>query len=251
MDSMHDEIAEIPKRMMIPIYIYLILTILLWVTLSLIHNEIRISRHNEFVDGVRRGLKAYSTTYDMSNANLKLLSEGYLTVDDLDPSKYNMSSNNIRVNNSESMKKFTRILSGNTTIPKAEIESYKGYVVQVFTEYKLASGLMKPTYSVELYKVGSTTPTTIKVSDLRGVETFIEQQTGTNVDIYSTLNPQVHREQEYDRKNTYSTGNKVVSSYNTYMYVGKDIPIKGIFNTGQINIVEMQTYSTLRQGVTE
>ena len=243
-----DGYEDSPQKILFPILGFCGLIIFFSVFIAMINSGVSATNHNNFSDGVRRATSAYSQRYDLSNSNLKTLAEGYLMNEDL--SKFKVESNPVNVQKDLAEIYFFNILSGNVTKDVDTLKNYKLYICHIYTIYQVSNstGVNQKSYALEISDskgvnlcttaLGTTQEVSNKVSSIVG---------GVKTDISSSLENSIHRAQKYTRNNSLNeSSNSTVSSFNTYMTIGKDIPIEGRFVTENEDFCEIQTYSTMR-----
>lgn len=214
--------------------------------MSAIDSRVKSQNHDNFISGVRYGTRAYSKQYRMDTENLKNISEGYILKEDID--KYALASNPVEVDRDLASQMFLRILSGNTNIPIAELKNDKIYMIHVYTVYQPGAGnKLVPKYIAQVFKIdGTPVYTPYMTNNLLELQQWVEGTLKINVDINNSINESIHAQQEYDRRG--QTGNSLptYSTYNTYMCIGVDVPLKNRFSESTISFSEIQTYSTMR-----
>lgn len=216
-----------------------------------VENETEVWRfnHDSYVYGVRQGLKHYSQCFDLDLNNTARMADGYLLQED--ENEFDIKTNQVDVDRTKASKEFLEILAKNQVeVSVNNLKSQDIKIIHIYTEYKWTSKNSKPkeVYYVSVIDPESQTEGSLeKCNDLKSVATKVESKIGSiSIDIASALNNEVHKQQKYTRGKTTGDGQKTGSSYNTYMFVGKDIPIKGRYFTKNVDLCELQTYSTER-----
>lgn len=214
--------------------------------MSAIDSRVKSQNHDNFISGVRYGTRAYSKQYKMDTENLKNISEGYIIKEDIE--KYALASNPVEVDRNLASQMFLRTLHGNTNIPINTLKSSKIYMIHVYTVYSKGNGdTLVPKYAAQVFKIDGTPMYSPHMTNtLMELQQWVEGTLNVSIDINNSINQSIHAQQEYDRRG--QTGNKLptYSTYNTYMCIGIDVPLKNRFSDDTISFSEIQTYSTLR-----
>ncbi|MNN12557.1 hypothetical protein D3C81_1255520 [compost metagenome] len=231
------------------IYIVLIgIALVIFVSMSLIRVDqiYKQQKVDKFNFGVSKATKAYSKRYILNKENYENISEGYLLEEDLD--KYGITTNPVLINRPMAQKYFNRILSSMTLIPENTLKTYNIKIINIFTVYSkpnpTAPVVVK--YTVEIYDLNNTKLLSTVSNSLQEVQTYVEGSLGVKVDINNSVNQSIHKSQEYDIKNKTGNNKDTFSSYNTFMVIGKNVPVKGRFSNTTVDFNEIQTYSTGR-----
>lgn len=202
-----------------------------------------------FTNGISNALSAYSKCYAMTNENLANIAEGYLNPNDLDVAKFGINSNGIAVDLDKANAYFYRILHGNTGLSEEVLRGYNLYVAYVYTvyDYNKTTGVYSESYVVEIRDSRNDRHGARVCRSTDEVASFVGEVSGVGAtDIGEALSNSIHREQEYSRETEYENGVHVVSSYSTYMCLGKGVPIKGWAHQYKTDVKEIQTYSNSR-----
>lgn len=215
--------------------------------------------------GIRRGLKAFLSSYSYDYENLENIAEGYLKPEDLNPEKYAdkrffkilRDSNPVLVNPNEAMGKFVEILSDNCGVPEEEIRNWYFQIVelhQVFLYNKDTEELERENYLVTYYKPQPTSNecTVQKDEDVYSSATDVSKAIVNNVcggkaqadlasDVYKTIHTKV-------TDNTYARDNKeTVATYTTFFFIGMNIPSKPVFGKKtDVTFLDLQSFSNQR-----
>lgn len=222
-----------------------------YMTFGFVENETEVWRfnHDSYVYGVRQGLKHYSQCFDLDIENTARMADGYLLKED--ENEFSIKTNQVDVDRAKASREFLEILAKNQiNVSADDLKTQDIKIIHVYTEYAWTSKNSKPK---EVYYVSVIDPeaqtegSLVKCNDLVEVKNRVESSVGEiSVDIASALNNEVHKQQKYTRGKTTGDGQQTGSSYNTYMFVGKAIPIKGRYFTKNVDLCELQTYSTER-----
>lgn len=227
--------------------IIFIAAISVWISITIgqIDNNVKEQQHAHFISGVRYGTLHYSKSYSMSTSNLKTIAEGYLLKEDIE--KYNLASNPVNVDKTKATRDFLEILSGNTLVPVDKLKSMNIYMIHIYSNYRIVSGKVNTFYVVEMFKAdGSVYKPSQNFTSINDLSNYVNSVFSVSTDIGSSINQEVHKNQVYNKSG--STGNKdtTYSTFNTYMCIGRNVPISGRFVKDTINFEELQTYSTSR-----
>lgn len=220
-------------------------------TLGFIENETEVWKfnHDSYVYGVRQGLKHYSQCFDLDIENTARMADGYLLKED--ENEFSIKTNQVDVDRTKASKEFLEILAKNqVNVSESDLKAQDIKIIHVFTEYAWTSKNSNPK---EIYYVSVIDPESqtegalVKCNDLMAVKAKVEGSVGeVTVDIAGALSNEIHKQQKYTRGKTTGDGQKTGSSYNTYIFIGKGIPIKGRYFTKNVDLCELQTYSTER-----
>lgn len=239
---------EAPKKLLFPILGFASLIIFFSVFIAMINSGVSAKNYNNFSDGMRRATASYSQRYDLSNSNLKSLAEGYLMHEDV--SKFQVESNPVNVQRDLAEVYFYNILSGNVDKDIDTLKELDLYFCHVYTIYKVASpsGLTQKSFALEIFNSKGVMISRSAQSTTQEVSNKVTSVVGgVKTDISGGLENSIHKIQKYSRNNSLNeTSNNTVSSFNTYMTIGKNIPIEGRFTTDDEDFCEIQSYSTMR-----
>lgn len=220
---------------------------------TFIDNRALHTDHRSMVVGVRRGLKMYSQTYDRSTEAMKTLGEGYIIGED---KKLSMDSNPLKVNIKVANRNFLEVLSANMVKTPDEIKAMNFYIIQVYTKFEFIGGAVNEKYTFSIYKLDSDTPMYICPGTLNGlqdVQNMIESQLNIKIDLNDAVNASLHKTVLYDKTGDFNTtiaSSKSGSTFNTFICVGKGIPLRARFGWGladqKVDVMELQSYATSR-----
>lgn len=218
------------------------------IQLNTMNNNAKYTARQNYVSGFSNALKAYSKCYSMNNESLERLAEGYLTDADLDAAKYSIESNFLSVDLEMANNYFYRILSSLTSTAISELKSENIYVVNIHTIYdeNRINGKFSEKYAVQIFDPNNNLVGSRIVTSLESVEGFTGSVTGLRVDIAGKLENSIHKAQEYSRQTSYNNGIHVVSTFNSYMVLAKDVTVNARFKSDKVDFSEVQTYSTKR-----
>lgn len=218
------------------------------IQLNTVNNNAKYTARQNYVSGFSNALKAYSKCYSMDNDSLGRLAEGYLTDSDIDEAKYSIESNFLSVDLKMANDYFYRILSSLTNTTIGELKSENIYIVNLHTIYdeNVVNGNFSEKYAVQIFDPNNNLIGSRIVSSLESVESFTGTITGLRVDIAGKLENSIHKAQEYSRQTSYDNGIHVVSTFNSYMVLAKDITVNTRFKSDKVDFSEVQTYSTRR-----
>lgn len=207
--------------------------------------------------GIRRGLKAFLSSYSYDYENLENIAEGYLKPEDLNKEIYGdetqKGSNPVSVNPDEAMGKFVAILSDNCGVPEKEIREWDYKIVevhQVFLYNESTEKLERENYLVTYYtplgtvwKDGNTYSSAKAVSNA-----IVDNVCGGKAkadlasDVYKTIHTKV-------TDNTYARDNnkETVATYTTFFFIGMNIPSKPVFGKKtDVTFLDLQSFSNQR-----
>lgn len=244
-------LGEKPENIIKMMFLTIAFFIFLVLGMNKLSGYLEQVNYQMFTKGISNGLLSYSQCYSMNNDNLSRLAEGYLNNEDLDTAKYNLDTNKLDVDIKKANCYFYRILHGCTGIKEQDLRDssqYELYIVNIYSLYdhNTANGVFKESYVVQITDSKNDKKGTTICRSTDAVESFLREKIGIKSDISDSLANSIHRAQKYSRKTSYSNGVHVVSSFNTYMCFGKDIPINGWVLQHPYDFCEMQTYSTER-----
>lgn len=203
------------------------------------------------VDGIDSALQSFTINYEMSNDNLKNLSEGYLNRDD--PTEYNYYSNALSLDRKKAFASFRKVMCDSTVFTEQElINQFK--LIRVYTEFNQES--LTPTYCLEFYNLdGTQDGALVKLTSLADVQSRIEQKYACSLDFYRNVTPEasLRKAQAYAREELYQPNQKTASSYNTFICLATNVKLqKNFYLTDKyITFAEVQTYSSARMGVND
>lgn len=203
--------------------------------------QISSYNHQDFQTALTTSTRAYSTTYSTKASDLSILSEGYVTSEDL--SVYSLASNPVKIDRTKASGYFYALMEGNTPYTKSSLDASGVYFVTITTEYNPS-----PKYIVSIYKNGDIMmlPDTVCLT-LESVEQVIQSKLSVGLDIATEFNSSIRKAQKYSKDNgTTGTGDATYSTYSTTMSVVTNVPIRGLFKTKFIDVKEVQTYSVKR-----
>ena len=209
--------------------------------------------------GIRRGLKAFLSSYSYEYENLENIAEGYLKTEDLDPKKYGneKGSNPVLVNSADAMGKFIAILSDNCGVPKEEIKTWNFTIVELHQAFQLDESkkkLEREYYLVTYYpSQGEIVEVKTPYNSADAVSNAIVNHVcGDNVeaDLASSVYKTIHTEVD---NNTYAkindkTNMETATTYTTSFCIGMNIPSKPVFGKKtDVTFLDLQSFSNLRQ----
>ena len=229
------------------ILISIFFSIFLITDVYVINNRVDLNNHTHFVYGIRKGTSAYSRQFKFDTSGLESLSEGYLLKEDF--IHYIVSSNLFQSDTNKATDTFYQLLHGNTAISMSELKSYQIYMINVYTVYSgtASNPNLEPVYLVRVYDRNGNIIFTSNSTSLVEVKNYVQSSLIIKIDIAGGILESIHKAQKYDKRGETGDGQQTYSTYNTFMCVGKDIPIRGMFGSKKYNFSEIQTYSTLRQ----
>lgn len=215
-------------------------------SMARIDNLVKSNAQNHFVRGIRNATKCYSRQYKMDDTGLASIAEGYLIQEDV--IRYGLQTNPVVVDVSKATTGFYSLLHGNTMVPIEELKSYNIHMVHIYTVYNEvpSSGNLSVTYIVKVFDPNGNVTFSSSSDTLLGVQQYVESSLGVATDLETSIIKSIHREQTYEREGATGNNDKTYSTYNTYMCIGKNVPLHGNLTTGNIDFCELQTYSTSR-----
>lgn len=198
-----------------------------------------------FTSGVSKGMKAYSVQYRDDYENMASLAEGYLIEEDLKVYSVNANPVNIDVNRARTY--LYKILSGNTGIPMSKVKTWDITIVHISTFYKLdALDQIEKMYKIQMYDKNGNETMNFTTENLGDIQGLVQDNLDVVVDINVAMANSIHKAQVYDREGAMYDGSKTVTTYNTYMFIGRDIPTSDRFMAERVDFCELQTYSVER-----
>lgn len=228
--------------------VYLVLTFSLVIMYLMIIQISGVANQNaliNFTSGVSKGMKAYSVQYKDDYDNMASLAEGYLIEEDL--RVYAVQANPVNIDVERARAYFYRTLAGNTGFPIETVKTWNINIVHISTFYQLdAVDNIEKYYKIEMYNRDGDKTSEITTQNLSDIKDTVENDLDVVVDIDVAMANSIHKAQEYDREGTMNDGSKTVSTYNTYMFIGRDIPISNRFLSKTQDFCELQTYSVER-----
>lgn len=217
--------------------------------------------------GIRRGLKAFLSSYSYDYENLENIAEGYLKTEDLDEKKYGnplfnktlRDSNPVLVNPNEAMGKFVEILSDNCGVSEDEIKKWNFQIVelhQVFLYNKITKELERENYLVTYYKPQQTGDecNVWKDEDVYSSAEAVSNSIVDKVcggkaqadlasDVYKTIHTKVS-------DNTYARdgiNKETAATYTTFFFIGMNIPSRPVFGKKtDVTFLDLQSFSNQR-----
>ena len=218
--------------------------------------------------GIRRGLKAFLSSYSYDYENLENIAEGYLKTEDLDLEKYGnplfnkilRDSNPVLVNPNEAMGKFVEILSDNCGVPEEEIRNWNFQIVelhQVFLYNKDTEELERENYLVTYYKPTGNDCNVHKDEDVYSSADAVSNAIVNNVcggkaqaDLASNVYKTIHTEVSDDTyaKINADTNKETAATYTTFFFIGMNIPSRPVFGKKtDVTFLDLQSFSNQRQ----
>ena len=220
--------------------------------------------------GIRRGLKAFLSSYSYDYENLENIAEGYLKTEDLDDEKYAdkrffkilRDSNPVLVNPNEAMGKFVEILSDNCGVSEEEIKEWNFTIVelhQVFLYNDDTEELERENYLVTYYSPQQTGDecNVWKDEDVYSSADAVSNAIVNNVcggkaqaDLASNVYKTIHTEVS---DNTYAkindkTNRETATTYTTFFFIGMNIPSRPVFGKKtDVTFLDLQSFSNQRQ----
>lgn len=225
------------------------LMILVFFISTLIDNRASQNDYDRMIQGIRRGTKMYSQTYSKSTVSMSQLGEGYIIAED---SELSIDSNPIVIDTSVACRNFKELLGANMVLSNADVSALDIYLVQVYSTFSFIGTNVKTTYSFKIndqngvvvsYYTGGISSTTILAQKIKSAIG------GIDIDIDGSFNASIRKAQEYDRKGQTGSFENTASTYNTFICIGKGIPLKaryGLNGVKTVDVLELQTYSTKR-----
>lgn len=218
--------------------------------------------------GIRRGLKAFLSSYSYDYGNLENIAEGYLKTEDLDPEKYGnplfnkilRDSNPVLVNPNEAMGKFVEILSDNCGVSEDEIRNWNFQIVelhQVFLYNKDTEELERENYLVTYYKPTGNDCNVHKDEDVYSSADAVSNSIVDKVcggkaqadlasDVYKTIHTKVS-DDTYAKLNNV-TNRETAATYTTFFFIGMNIPSRPVFGKKtDVTFLDLQSFSNQRQ----
>ena len=210
--------------------------------------------------GIRRGLKAFLSSYSYDYGNLENIAEGYLKTEDLTVYadkrffKTLRDSNPVLVNPNEAMGKFKAILSDNCGVSVEEIEKWNYKIVEVYQVFLIDEStgkLGRGNYLVTYYSPQGTVQKDEDVySSAKDVSNAIvnnvcegKAQADLASDVYKTIHTKVS-------DNTYardSINKETAATYTTFFFIGMNIPSKPVFGKKtDVTFLDLQSFSNQR-----
>lgn len=211
--------------------------------------------------GIRRGLKAFLSSYSYDYENLENIAEGYLKTEDLNKDIYGdetqKGSNPVSVNPNEAMGKFIEILSDNCGVPEEEIKTWNFTIVelhQVFLYNESTKKLERENYLVTYY---TPQPTGNDCNVWKDEDVYSSAEAASNSivnkvcggkaqadlasDVYKTIHTKV-------TDKTYARDNKeTAATYTTFFFIGMNIPSKPVFGKKtDVTFLDLQSFSNQR-----
>lgn len=209
--------------------------------------------------GIRRGLKAFMSSYSYEYENLENIAEGYLKTEDLTVygDKNQKGSNPVLVNSNEAMGKFIAILSDNCGVPKEEIKTWDFTIVELHQAFQLDESkekLERENYLVTYYpSKGDIVEVKTSYNSAEAVSNAIVNHVcGDNVeaDLASSVYKTIHTEVS---DNTYAkindkTNMETATTYTTFFFIGMNIPSRPVFGKKtDVTFLDLQSFSNQRQ----
>lgn len=208
--------------------------------------------------GIRRGLKAFLSSYSYDYENLENIAEGYLKPEDLNKDIYGdatqKGSNPVSVNPDEAMGKFVEILSDNCGVSEEEIREWNFTIVelhQVFLYNEYTEKLERENYLVTYYpSKGDPVEVKTPYSSAKDVSNAIvnkvcegKAQADLASDVYKTIHTKV-------TDNTYARdgiNKETAATYTTFFFIGMNIPSKPVFGKKtDVTFLDLQSFSNQR-----
>lgn len=214
--------------------------------MTLVDNRTSHNVREAVNQGFRRGLKMYSQTYDKSSDAMASLGEGYIIEED---GKFNMDSNPVVINPTTASRNFREILGANMVLTDAEVKKLNINFIQVYSKFTFVSGKPQATYTFSIYDIKGNLVYTDpgNLPDLKSVQERIEGQIGdVSIDFVTGINASLHQVVDYGRVDN---NLQTASTYNTFICIGKEIPLKlrfGLTGKKTVDILELQSYAVSR-----
>lgn len=211
--------------------------------------------------GIRRGLKAFLSSYSYDYENLENIAEGYLKPEDLTVygDGTGKGSNPVLVNSADAMDKFIAILSDNCGVSEKEIRNWNFQIVELHQVFQLGESeenLERENYLVTYYtpqKIGygcTVQKDENTYSSAKDVSNAIvdhvcdgKAQADLASDIYKTIHTKV-------TDNTYARAGinkETAATYTTFFFIGMNIPSKPVFGKKtDVTFLDLQSFSNQR-----
>lgn len=238
-----DDYIDNPSAAIRPLTFLISISVIFMFFSYTLDGVIRRKEHEAFQRGITNSVKAYSTEFALETKDLALISEGYLTDDDLNV--YKIKSNPVNLDLDRASKYFFNVMEINTPYKSDVLKAHGIYMVSIVTKFNPS-----PTYIVNILKDGNVSMlSSNQCSTTAEVQNVVEATLGIKTDIAVNLTASVSEAQDYDRANGKTGGatpQNTYSTYSTVMCVAKDVPIRGLMGDKLEDVVEMQTYSVQR-----
>lgn len=213
--------------------------------------------------GIRRGLKAFLSSYSYDYENLENIAEGYLKTEDLTVyadklfNKTLRDSNPVLINPDEAMGKFITILSDNCGVPEEEIRNWNFQIVEVYQVFHLNENTGKLERGNYLATYYSPQGNVRKDEDVYSSAEAVSNAIVNNVcggkaqadlasDVYKTIHTKVS-DDTYAKIND-KTNRETAATYTTFFFIGMNIPSRPVFGKKtDVTFLDLQSFSNQRQ----
>lgn len=215
-----------------------------------IDQQILQTNQARFQRALSNGVKAYSTTYSTAPQDLSLLSEGYLTGEDI--RVYSVKKNPVVVDRVAASNYLFKVLETSTEHSISYLKSTGIYIINIITIFNQPnpSAEAVPQYIVSIYKNGDIAQVVdVACNSLSEVQSLVENTLSVTIDIAVNYNASLRQAQKYKRETSTMGGSnpqKTYSTYTTNMAIVKNVPIKNLLGEQLVDVKEIQTYSVVR-----